>query len=43
MTREKRIPFEVSVDTFYSESNMNCLKRSLKKLNQERQRLWNMG
>lgn len=27
MTREKRIPFDVSVDPFYSESNMTYLKR----------------
>lgn len=27
MTREKRIPFEVSVDPFYSEANMNYLKK----------------
>ena len=27
MTREKRIPFEVSVDPFYSDSNMNYLKK----------------
>ena len=27
MTREKRIPFEVSVDPFYSESNMTHLKK----------------
>lgn len=27
MAREKRIPFEVSVDPFYSESNMNYLKQ----------------
>lgn len=26
MSREKRIPFEVSVDPFYSESNMKYLK-----------------
>ena len=26
VSREKRIPFEVSVDTFYSESNMNYLR-----------------
>lgn len=26
MTREKRIPFEVSIDPFYTESNMNYLK-----------------
>ena len=27
MSREKRIPFEVSVDPFYSESNMKYLKK----------------
>jgi len=27
MTREKRIPFEVSVDPFYSENNMAYLKK----------------
>ena len=27
MSREKRIPFEVSVDPFYSESNMAYLKK----------------
>ena len=27
MRREKRIPFEVSVDPFYSESNLQYLKR----------------
>ena len=27
MTREKRIPFEVSVDPFYAESNMSYLKK----------------
>ena len=27
MTREKRIPFEVAVDPFYSESNMAYLKK----------------
>ena len=27
MTREKRIPFEVSVDPFYSDSNMTYLKK----------------
>ena len=26
VSREKRIPFDVSVDPFYSESNMNYLK-----------------
>ena len=27
MTREKRIPFEVSVDPFYSESNIKYLEK----------------
>jgi len=27
MTREKRIPFDVSVDPFYSDANMNYLKK----------------
>lgn len=27
MTREKRIPFDVSIDPFYSEENINYLKR----------------
>ena len=27
MTREKRIPFDVSVDPFYSDSNMSYLKK----------------
>ena len=31
--REKRIPFEVSVDPFYSESNLAHLRRSLAALN----------
>lgn len=30
MTREKRIPFEVSIDPFYSESNMTALDESIK-------------
>lgn len=29
MTREKRLPFEVSVDPFYSEQNMQRLKKSI--------------
>lgn len=33
MTREKRIPFEVSVDPFYSESNMAHLRRGIEALN----------
>lgn len=27
MTREKRIPFDVSIDPFYSENNMEYLKK----------------
>ena len=30
MCREKRIPFEVSIDPFYSESNMKYLKKVIK-------------
>ena len=33
MTRENRIPFEVSVDPFYSESNMAHLRRAVTDLN----------
>ena len=29
MTREKRIPFDVSIDPFYSEKNMARLRRSI--------------
>lgn len=29
MTREKRLPFEVSVDPFYSNENMARLKKSI--------------
>ena len=29
MTRENRLPFEVSVDPFYSEENMARLKKSI--------------
>ena len=32
MTREKRIPFDVSIDPFYSESNIEVLKESIKDL-----------
>ena len=32
MTREKRIPFDVSVDPFYSENNMKAIKESIKQL-----------
>ncbi|MBR2949250.1 MAG: type II toxin-antitoxin system RelB/DinJ family antitoxin [Lachnospiraceae bacterium] len=33
MTRENRIPFEVSVDPFYSDSNLAHLRRGIKALN----------
>lgn len=33
MSREKRIPFEVSVDPFYSDSNMDHLQRGINALN----------
>ena len=32
MIREKRIPFDVSIDPFYSESNMQAIKESIKQL-----------
>lgn len=31
--REKRIPFEISVDPFYSEENMTRLKKAINNLN----------
>lgn len=33
VTREKRIPFEISADPFYSESNMAHLRRGIDALN----------
>ena len=33
VSREKRIPFEVSADPFYSESNMAYLRRGIAALN----------
>lgn len=32
MTREKRIPFDVSIDPFYSKSNMDAIDESIKQL-----------
>ena len=32
MSREKRIPFEVSIDPFYSESNIQAINKSIKQL-----------
>ena len=34
MCRERRIPFEVSVDPFYSENNMKAISQSVEELNQ---------
>lgn len=39
MTREKRIPFEVSVDPFYSESNMNYLKKVISEIDSGKAKL----
>lgn len=33
VSRERRIPFEVSADPFYSESNMSHLRRGIAALN----------
>lgn len=33
VTREKRIPFEVTADPFYSDSNMRHLRRGMHALN----------
>ena len=32
MSRERRIPFEVSVDPFYSDSNMNAIDEAAKQI-----------
>lgn len=32
MSREKRIPFEVSIDPFYYDSNTKAIKNSIKEL-----------
>ena len=32
MTREKRIPFEVSIDPFYAENNIAYLKKVIKEI-----------
>lgn len=32
MSRERRIPFEVSIDPFYIDSNMKALKESIEQL-----------
>ena len=32
VSREKRIPFEISADPFYSESNMNALREAKERM-----------
>lgn len=39
VTREKRIPFEVSADPFYSESNMKYLEQVIADINEGRVKL----
>ncbi len=34
MTREKRLPFEVSIDPFYSASNLDALEESIDQMKQ---------
>lgn len=34
MSREKRIPFDVSVDPFYSESNLKAISESIEQIKQ---------
>ena len=36
MTREKRIPFDVSIDPFYSESNMKAIEESIQQLKENK-------
>jgi DNA-damage-inducible protein J len=36
MSREKRIPFEVSIDPFYSDSNIAAIDESAKQIEQGR-------
>lgn len=39
MTREKRIPFDVSVDPFYSSSNMEYLKKVVSEIDSGKAKL----
>lgn len=39
MTREKRIPFDVSVDPFYSDANMNYLKKVISEIDSGKSKL----
>ena len=34
VSREKRIPFEVSIDPFYSQSNMEAIDKSIEQIKQ---------
>ena len=34
MTRDKRLPFEVSLDPFYSQSNLSALSESIQQMQQ---------
>ena len=36
MCREKRIPFEVSIDPFYSASNLRAIEESIEQIQQEK-------
>lgn len=39
MTREKRIPFDVSIDPFYSENNMKHLEKVINDINSGKAKL----
>lgn len=41
--REKKIPFDVSIDPFYSESNMKAIKESIKQLEEGKVVVKTMG
>lgn len=43
VAREKRIPFEVSVDPFYSESNIKYLEQVIADINEGRAKLIERG
>lgn len=40
VTKEKRISFEITADSFYSESNMKYLEKLLQRLNQGKKNQW---
>ena len=39
MRREKRLPFDVSIDPFYSDSNIGCLRRIISEIDSGRAKL----